>query len=91
MQNVTGEVAFITGGANGIGLGIAQAFVNAGMKVVIADESKAGVESPARQQSRESEQRQQRAVQSIEDDENIKAIQDAFGGTVFEESIRPND
>lgn len=61
------------------------------MKVMIADEGKAGVESPARQQSREAEQRQQRAVQSIEDDENIKAIQDAFGGTVFEESIRPND
>jgi DNA polymerase-3 subunit gamma/tau len=61
------------------------------MKVAITDEGKAGVESPARQQSRETEQRQQRAVQSIEDDENIKAIQDAFGGTVFEESIRPND
>jgi len=37
MDNVTGKVAFITGGANGIGLGIAGAFVNAGMKIVIAD------------------------------------------------------
>jgi NAD(P)-dependent dehydrogenase (short-subunit alcohol dehydrogenase family) len=37
MQNVTGRVAFITGGASGIGLGIAGAFVNAGMKVVLAD------------------------------------------------------
>jgi len=30
-------VAFITGGASGIGFGMAQAFVNAGMKVVLAD------------------------------------------------------
>ncbi len=37
MQNVEGKVAFITGGASGIGLGIAKAFVNAGMKVVITD------------------------------------------------------
>jgi NAD(P)-dependent dehydrogenase (short-subunit alcohol dehydrogenase family) len=37
MENVTGKVAFITGGASGIGLGMAIAFVNAGMKVVISD------------------------------------------------------
>jgi NAD(P)-dependent dehydrogenase (short-subunit alcohol dehydrogenase family) len=37
MKNVEGKVAFITGGASGIGLGMAIAFVNAGMKVVIAD------------------------------------------------------
>ncbi|MBP1623719.1 MAG: hypothetical protein H6Q07_1739, partial [Acidobacteria bacterium] len=37
MQNVEGKVAFITGGASGIGLGMANAFVNAGMKVVISD------------------------------------------------------
>jgi NAD(P)-dependent dehydrogenase (short-subunit alcohol dehydrogenase family) len=37
MQNVVGKVAFITGGASGIGLGMAIAFVNAGMKAVISD------------------------------------------------------
>ena len=37
MKKVQGKVAFITGGAAGIGLGMAQSFVRAGMKVVIAD------------------------------------------------------
>jgi len=34
---VTGRTAFITGGASGIGLGMAHAFVKAGMRVVLAD------------------------------------------------------
>jgi NAD(P)-dependent dehydrogenase (short-subunit alcohol dehydrogenase family) len=37
MQDVKDKVAFITGGASGIGLGMAQAFVAAGMKVILAD------------------------------------------------------
>ncbi len=37
MENVEGKVAFITGGASGIGLGIAKVFVKNGMKVIIAD------------------------------------------------------
>jgi len=37
MKDVTGKSAFITGGASGIGLGMAQAFVAAGMNVVLAD------------------------------------------------------
>jgi len=37
MQHVDGKVAFITGGASGIGLGIAGAFLAAGMKVMVAD------------------------------------------------------
>jgi len=37
MKNVEGKVAFITGGASGIGLGMASVFHSAGMKVIIAD------------------------------------------------------
>lgn len=37
MKDVAGKVAFITGGASGIGLGMARTFCAAGLKVVIAD------------------------------------------------------
>lgn len=37
MQNLAGKTAFITGGASGIGLGIAKAALGHGMNVVIAD------------------------------------------------------
>jgi len=37
MDNLDGKVAFITGGASGIGLGMAKAFAARGMKLVLAD------------------------------------------------------
>ena len=37
MQNLSGKTAFVTGGASGIGLGIAKALKKAGMNVAIAD------------------------------------------------------
>ena len=37
MEDVAGKTAFVTGGASGIGLGISEALVAAGMNVVIAD------------------------------------------------------
>jgi NAD(P)-dependent dehydrogenase (short-subunit alcohol dehydrogenase family) len=37
MQNLPGKTAFVTGGASGIGLGIAKALSGEGMNVVIAD------------------------------------------------------
>ena len=41
MKDVEGKVAFITGGDSGIGLGIARAFADAGMKIVITYRTKA--------------------------------------------------
>lgn len=37
MENLCGKTAFITGGASGIGLGIAKAFADEGMNLIIAD------------------------------------------------------
>jgi NADP-dependent 3-hydroxy acid dehydrogenase YdfG len=37
MQNLSGKTVFITGGAGGIGMGMAKAFARAGMNIVLAD------------------------------------------------------
>lgn len=37
MQDLAGKVAFVTGGASGIGLAMVRSFAGAGMKVVVAD------------------------------------------------------
>lgn len=47
MTSVAGRVAFITGGASGIGLGIAEAFGQAGAKIVIADIEQSALERAA--------------------------------------------
>ena len=44
MQDLAGKVAFITGGANGIGFGMVRAFLSEGMKVVVADWSVANID-----------------------------------------------
>ncbi|HAM47638.1 MAG TPA: short-chain dehydrogenase, partial [Alphaproteobacteria bacterium] len=44
MKDVKGKVAFISGGASGMGLGMARAFAEAGMKVMIGDIERAPLE-----------------------------------------------
>lgn len=51
MQDLTGKVAFITGGASGIGLGMARAFLAEGMKVALADWNDAHIASAKEQLS----------------------------------------
>lgn len=48
MENVGGSLVFITGGAQGIGLGIARAFAKAGARIVLADIDRAQLDAAAR-------------------------------------------
>ncbi len=45
MKDLQGKTAFVTGGASGIGFALARAFINEGMRVVIADVDGVALES----------------------------------------------
>lgn len=45
MEDLAGRVAFISGGAGGMGVGMAKAFAGAGMKVVLADIRQDGLDA----------------------------------------------
>ena len=47
MQKLVGKTALITGGASGIGLGMARAFIAAGLRVAIADINERSLEAAA--------------------------------------------
>ena len=55
------------------------------------DTGEPATETPARQQARQAEQRQQAAESSIAADENVRALQDTFNARVQPDSIRPLD
>jgi DNA polymerase-3 subunit gamma/tau len=59
------------------------------VQLKIASEGPLAKETPALKRTREQDERQQQAVAAIENDANVKAITDAFGGAVNSESIRP--
>jgi DNA polymerase-3 subunit gamma/tau len=61
------------------------------VQLKIASEGPLAKETPALKRTREQDERQQQAVASIENDANVKAITDAFGGTISTDSIRPRD
>ena len=61
------------------------------VRVTIDKEEPLEKETPAGRKIREQDERQQRAEQSIAEDDNIRALQDAFGATVKQDSIRPRD
>ncbi len=66
-------------------------FYGQSVKLRISRNGEAKHETPARKQNRELEEVQQQAVNAIEADKNIRALEDAFGATVSYESIRPRD
>ncbi|RVT94190.1 SDR family NAD(P)-dependent oxidoreductase [Sphingomonas crocodyli] len=47
MTDVAGKTAFITGGASGIGLAVAEGLIDAGARIIIADVNAEGVEAAA--------------------------------------------
>ncbi len=49
VDDITGQVAFVTGGAQGIGLGIARALAAAGAKVAIVDVNQAALDDAERE------------------------------------------
>ncbi|MEM7409999.1 MAG: SDR family oxidoreductase [Myxococcota bacterium] len=83
MEHFEGKVAVITGGARGIGLGIARAFAAEGMRVLLGDIDAATVEAAADELRQGGAQAHGVAV-DVRDAESVEALvaasQEHFGG-----------
>lgn len=82
MQEFEGKVAVITGGASGIGRGLAEVFAREGMKVVLADIEQEALDAAVKEMTREEHQ----AIGVVTDvskpgalDELAKRAYDEFG------------
>jgi len=81
MVDLKGKVAYITGGSKGIGFSVAEALLNAGMKVAISGRSKETVEAAATQLG---DQRNVLAIQSdvtklVDEEHAVKMILNKWG------------
>jgi NADP-dependent 3-hydroxy acid dehydrogenase YdfG len=81
MMNLQGKVAYITGGSKGIGYGVAQALLKAGMKVAISGRNLKSVEAAARELgNKENVLAIESDVTKHSDEENaVKTILDTWG------------
>ena len=79
MKDFKGRVAVVTGGASGVGLALARAFLGAGMKVAIAD-----VEAPALARAREALGAQDGELLDVVCDVSKREAVDALAEQVYE-------
>lgn len=80
MQNIENKVAYITGGTKGIGLGIAKALVDNGVKVAISGRKLADVEIAKQLLGNENVLAIQSDVRNFEDEQNaVQLIISTFG------------
>ena len=80
MQNIEGKVAYITGGTKGIGLGIAKALVENGVKVAISGRNIDDVEKARHYLGKENVLAIQSDVRFFEDEQNaVEQIISTFG------------